>query len=177
MWWIRGLQIDKELESLNGWLYPANEHVNLPCQGKHNVDDELVVMSGNSGFVVNNFPHTVLAWKCEPIMTVDRDANGSVGITLTILDQDGKVVVALSKGHFDVNRNKKSCICTWPTGILFSSERYSITGDCKFKLMKSIRSATTIEFVSGGALASWGVSDLDRALYRNGAFIPMIDVF
>lgn len=105
LWWIRGLQIDKELESLNGWLYPANEHVNLPCQGKHNVDDELVVMSGNSGFVVNNFPHTVLAWKCEPIMTVDRDANGSVGITLTILDQDGKVVVALSKGHFDVNRN------------------------------------------------------------------------
>jgi len=101
--WIRGLQIDKELESLSGWLYPAGEHVDVPCPLAY--PDDLVLVCGTNSYFADKFPHTVIAINCDNVLSVDRDVNGRVGITLTILDKDGKVVVDLDHGQFTVNRN------------------------------------------------------------------------
>jgi hypothetical protein len=100
---IRGLQLDKELESLSGWLSPAGEHVAIGCPLKHSND--LVLMSGTNAYITDKFPHTAIAFACDDILKIDRDQNGRIGITLTIRDKDGKVVVDLDHGRFDVNKN------------------------------------------------------------------------
>jgi hypothetical protein len=101
--WIRGLQDDKELESLSGWLYPAGEHVNIQCPLAH--PDDLILMIGTNAFIADKFPHTVIAINCDNILSVERDANGRIGVTLAILDKDGKVVVSVDHGQFTVNKN------------------------------------------------------------------------
>lgn len=101
--WIKGLQIDKELESLNGWLYPADEDINVQCPLHH--PNDLVLMVGTSAYVTDKFPHTAIAINCDNVLSIDRDANGRIGVTLTIRDKDGKVIVDLDRGLFTVNKN------------------------------------------------------------------------
>ena len=100
--WVRSIQLDKELESLSGWLYPSDEKVDA-CSLDH--PDDIAVMMGNSGYVEDRFPHTLLAFNCDDVLKLERDKQGRVGITLTVLDKNGRVIVALRHGHFDVNQN------------------------------------------------------------------------
>src|ERR1700733_7928239 len=102
-YWIRGLQIDKELSALDGWLVPANDNVKS-CPSM-NADDLILMTGAGSGYTVPKFPHVVLAYDCDDIISIDRDVNGRGGITLTVFDKDGKVVVDLERGRFEVNRN------------------------------------------------------------------------
>jgi hypothetical protein len=101
--WIRKLQVNKELEALSGWLYPAGEVLSVPCP-IHSKND-LIVMSGTNAYIEDQFPHTLLMIDCDRVLTIDRDANGNVGISLTIRDKDDKVVVELDRGQFEINKN------------------------------------------------------------------------
>jgi hypothetical protein len=105
VYWIRGTQIDKELESLSGWLYPANEVVAVPCPKDMISPNDVIVLMGREGYVGAVFPVTLLAIGCDKVISLDRDVNGRIALTLTVLDREGKVVVDLERGHFDVNKN------------------------------------------------------------------------
>jgi hypothetical protein len=100
---IRGSQIDKELASLSGWLYPAGEDVQLPCELGH--PDDVAVMIGTNAYIANRFPHTAISVNCDRVVSIDKDVNGRVGVTMTIVDRDGRVIVELDHGRFKVNSN------------------------------------------------------------------------
>jgi len=102
--WTRSIQIDKELEALGGWLYPSDEVITPSCDLPIGSED-VILMVGDSAYIEDGFPHVVIAVGCEPILTLDRDAHGAVGISLTVRDKEGKVVVDINSGRFDVNRN------------------------------------------------------------------------
>lgn len=101
--WIRRLQTDKELASLEGWLYPANEEVQLSCP----LEDSrsLALVAGTNTYVADDFPCRVISINCEDVLKLDRDAHGNIAITFTILDRDGRVVVDIDRGKFTVNHN------------------------------------------------------------------------
>lgn len=100
---IRHLQIQKELESLKGWLYSADEDINTPCTRA--TPSDLVVMVGDNAYLAHSLPITALEIDCDPVLRIDRDTDGRIGITLTVRDKDGKVIVDLEQGRFEVNRN------------------------------------------------------------------------
>ena len=68
--WIRDLEIDKELESLSGWLYPDNAHIDLPCPLDHADDVEL--MSGTNAYLTDRFPNTAIAINCDNVLVIDE---------------------------------------------------------------------------------------------------------
>jgi hypothetical protein len=101
--YVRSLQIEFELQALEGWLYPANESIESPCP--LNQPNDLVLMSGTNAYAADKFPYNALTVNCDRVMLIDKDVNGRVGLTLSVLDQDGRVVVDIEKGHFKVNKN------------------------------------------------------------------------
>jgi hypothetical protein len=103
LYWVRNLQIEKELESLQGWLYPAEEKVDIHCPQLQ--PNDLVLMCGSNSYIARRFPLAAIEFNCEKILTIDRDVNGRVAASITIRDKGGKVIVDLDHGQFTVNRN------------------------------------------------------------------------
>jgi hypothetical protein len=94
----------KELSSLHGWLYPANEILpQNPCGVPSK--DSLIIMLGGITSESNKFPHTVLEVKGEKKIILDRNPNGSLAISLDVLSEDGRIITKVNKGEFIVNQN------------------------------------------------------------------------
>src|ERR1039457_287287 len=100
----RSLQTEKELDSLNGVMYPANDPM-APNNCGDVPADRVMLFLGTNVSAVNNFPHTVLAIHYKPAIVVDRRPDGAILVSLNIRDADGKIIVQMDKNNFVVNGN------------------------------------------------------------------------
>ena len=108
IWWVDEQKelasLQKELASLQGWLKPADDPIPPnPC-GTLSKDD-IAIFLGPITAITNKFPHTVLEVKGQKRIVLDKKSDGSLAVSLDVLDQDGKVIASIEKGRFVVNRN------------------------------------------------------------------------
>jgi hypothetical protein len=97
------LREQDQLQKLAGTLFPANEP-----DPKHSCptgDDEVTLYIGDSGITAHHFPLTVLAVADKPAIVIDRDADGTMALSVDIRSQDGKIIASIDKNKFTVNPN------------------------------------------------------------------------
>ena len=63
------------------------------------------VVAGDSAYAAEGLPVVAIAIRCETVLGIDRDASGRIGISLTVRDKDGRVIVDIDRGRFEVNKN------------------------------------------------------------------------
>jgi hypothetical protein len=102
--YTRWLQVQHELQSLEGWLYPDSEDIATSCES-HRKPDDLVVMIGSTSYVEHAMPHRIIVVNCDTVLGVNRDHFGRIGISLSIIGRDGKIITKIEDGHFTVNPN------------------------------------------------------------------------
>jgi hypothetical protein len=96
-----------ELESLHGWLIPANDPDPSPdiCSGPFTPQRPLRIHLGKFEVFASAFPYTVLAVNHQKAIILNRDKQGRIAVSMEIRDKDGKVVVLFENGFFAVNEN------------------------------------------------------------------------
>lgn len=96
-----------ELESLHGYLVPANDKVRSYCSTAtaFPLSRVLTIHIGKVEVFATIFPYTVLAVNNQKAIVLNRDKQGRIAISMEIRDKDGKVVVLFENGRFDVNEN------------------------------------------------------------------------
>jgi len=104
---VHAVQERYELESLQGWLIPANDPDPSPdiCSGPFTPKRALRIHLGKFELFAGVFPYTVLAVNQQKAIVLNRDEHGRIAISMEIRDKDGKVVVLFENGHFAVNEN------------------------------------------------------------------------
>ena len=115
LYWTYSKEWEHELGKLDGWLVPGDDDVKPDCLPSHtpfhiNVDSSVPenavsVFLGDSRFVTPTFPYSPLMYNAKPVLTMDRDDAGRIGITVDIRSRDGKIVARFDKGHFQINAN------------------------------------------------------------------------
>jgi hypothetical protein len=91
MFYIRSLQINKDLESLDGWLYPMSDIINGSCQPDHPTTGVMIEV-GTNIIEADQFPYSVISVNCGSVLSIDRDKSRRIGITATVRDREGRVV-------------------------------------------------------------------------------------
>lgn len=90
---------------LSGWLLPASDPIpDNPCS-KHILKDGVVLLYGSSASYTTTFPRTVLMFKHQRNLILERDKKGRVTITADIFGADGRIVASIDKNRFKVNPN------------------------------------------------------------------------
>jgi hypothetical protein len=106
VWLVSNMELTKELQAFSGRLIPACDPTPInPCDPVP--PDYLTVFLGNNATATNNFPHTVLEVAGSPVISLDRSADGSIAVILTIRSQDNNVVVSMDKSGFVVNERNQ----------------------------------------------------------------------
>lgn len=104
MFWLYLGQEAYELSLLKGRLYPANDPMPDHSCGTMK-DNSIVIFLGSNIFVVDKFPHAVLAVTGEERLIINRANDGSIAVTLVIFGEDRRVVAKIEDGNFVVNYN------------------------------------------------------------------------
>lgn len=110
MWATYETNLAVSLQRLNGLLIPADEpNPTDACQPN---GDRLVVYMGSAvAFSTEDFPVVLLAAEQpaplppEPVLSIDRNQDGSMNLSGNLFDKDGKIVAHIERDHFDVNPN------------------------------------------------------------------------
>ena len=102
-YWIRGIQVDKELESLHGWLYPGSEVDPHTCGPTP--DDTVTMYLGEVTSIVKWFPHTVLRVRGKDRITVNRRKDGAMAVSLDVFSLDGRIVASINENEIQINPN------------------------------------------------------------------------
>jgi hypothetical protein len=107
LFWVHMVQEQHELESLQGWLLPANDPDPQPdiCSGPFTPHQVLKIHLGKFEVFASVFPYTVLAVNKQKAIIINRDENGRIAVSMEIRDKDSKIVVLFENGHFTVNEN------------------------------------------------------------------------
>jgi hypothetical protein len=93
------------LNALQGDLLPSNDPTPpIRCTPKEPAPGSLKLIVGNYVIVATKFPHTVISGNGAPLLVLNRKADGSVGITASIVGRDGKVIAEM-KDKFIINQN------------------------------------------------------------------------
>jgi hypothetical protein len=96
-----------ELSRLQGRLYPANEPTpENPCRDSMKHDD-LVVLLGADAVVADKFPVSILTVEGQDRLALDRAADGSVALSLDILEEDGGVLIKIAHGEFVIPQSPR----------------------------------------------------------------------
>ncbi len=95
--------VERELSLLHGGLVPANDPdtPNL-C---NLVDDELGLYFGNMQVKACRFPLTVIRIAGKPAVVMDRNADGSLSLSLDVRSKDGRIIAKLDKNVLTINQN------------------------------------------------------------------------
>lgn len=94
---VRWRQINKELDALEGWLYPAHENVET-CAPRRPGD--FVLLAGSNAYITEGFPLRIISVACDDILKLDLDSNGRVAITTTVRGQDDRVMADIDHGKY-----------------------------------------------------------------------------
>jgi hypothetical protein len=105
--WTYRTQTEYELSLSSGWLIPASDPTPDagPCGAPP--PDALMLYLGNEAVIAQHFPHPVLTVSHEGIhedfLTLFKNPNGSVAVSVDILSGDKKLIARLEKNRFTVN--------------------------------------------------------------------------
>jgi hypothetical protein len=107
---VHRLQVARQLEQFEGWLYPASDP-QPQCSTMFPLpDDAIALYLGNSRLVAGK---SVLMWAAlvpqdrriaTPILVVER-SRGRVALDLDVRGKDGRIVARIERNHFVVNHN------------------------------------------------------------------------
>jgi len=116
-----------------GRLYPANEPTPPnPCRDSIREND-LVVLLGASAVRADRFPVSIINVGGEDRLVLDRVDDGSIAISLDILEEDGDVSIRITQGKFSIRPNnlhahnrkdRNSLEITDPSGTQILTMRY-----------------------------------------------------
>jgi hypothetical protein len=108
---VHALQLAKELEQFEGWLYPANDP-DLPCESKFPLPDNAIALYlGNSRLIagrnVSRWPVLVPQDRriASPILVVEQESRERIALDLDVRGEDGRIVARIQHNHFVLNRN------------------------------------------------------------------------
>jgi hypothetical protein len=97
------LQVKAELSQLEGRLYPADDpDPPGPCPV---TGTELALYFGRMAVVADRFPLTVIKIASKPAVVMDRNADGSLNLTLDVRSSDGRIIARLQHNGFVINQN------------------------------------------------------------------------
>jgi hypothetical protein len=103
---VSGVALRKELEKLGGRLYPASDPLPLNCGPNIQPRDVVIVIGHGAAALADTFPFVVMAsQRFGAMVTIERNADGSIVVPLDIRSPDGKVIVRMDENGFVVNRN------------------------------------------------------------------------
>jgi hypothetical protein len=98
---ISWISLEKELSSRHGWVYPGNDKTPFnTCADQSK--GEMIVFLGKFAVLVDTFPKDVLIVNGKKSITVDKNPDGSMSISLDIFDDTGHIITRINKGEFDV---------------------------------------------------------------------------
>lgn len=99
----RRLKVEAELKADHGWLYP--DHESDPYGVCHPSDGQLAMYVGSYSLLANSFPQTLVAIRSVPVVVIDKKADGAISLSLTVKSPDGRIIVQMEKGEFEINTN------------------------------------------------------------------------
>ena len=109
IYWVNSNKQEYELSLLEGRLYPANDPTppNV-CDDRPETRaglNDVVVLFGSDAAVIGKFPYSLISVRDKNVFVVDRNEDGSIVLSLDVLDADGKVIVTIDHGRFQINPN------------------------------------------------------------------------
>jgi hypothetical protein len=110
--WVHSIQLDKELESLNGWLIPANDPDSDRCKSDKYGDSAFNFYFGGLTVVAKGQTLRIINLHRDPpesdveALRIDREPDGTVALTAHVFGEDNKEIVQIDRNHFFINRNR-----------------------------------------------------------------------
>jgi hypothetical protein len=106
-------EIEYILSSREEWLIPANDPPPPNYCAMPRPQGSITMYFGTNTIYATTFPHPVIALhhhgdppqKIDPKVTLDRDKNGHLALTMDIFDANGDIVAEIDRNHFTVNRS------------------------------------------------------------------------
>lgn len=95
--------VKRELSLLHGGLVPANDPD--PPNLCSLVDDELGLYFGEMQVKASRFPLTVIEIAKKPAVVMDRNADGSLSLSLDVRSKDGRIIAKLDRNVLTINQN------------------------------------------------------------------------
>ena len=79
---------------------PSNTCANSPFLPA----DAVALLIGSNGDATwtNKFPHTVIAYGDDPVLTLDRVKDGNIAVSLKIVDRSGYLVTSIDRNEFNI---------------------------------------------------------------------------
>jgi hypothetical protein len=108
---VHHLQLARELEQSEDWLYPASDP-EPTCSSQFPLPDNAIALYlGNSRLVAGK---NISMWPVlipqdrrigVPILVVEQDSRGGVALDIDVRGEDGRIVARISRNFFVLNRN------------------------------------------------------------------------
>ena len=117
LWWVEHRSQRMYLNGNSGYLIPAHDPDKTTCREDPELpswvseqigplpDGVVAVFLGKSRYYATNFPYHPLQYEGKPVVTIDRDEAGKIGVTVDVRSKDGKIVTQIKNGRFIVNPN------------------------------------------------------------------------
>jgi hypothetical protein len=104
LWGIRGIQVQYELKQPYGRLSPANDPTPvIPC-GQLGIGDVAIFLGTNVG-IAKQFPYVVVRLNNQDRLVLNREPDGTIGLSVDIRSDDGKIIARLMNGKFEINEH------------------------------------------------------------------------
>lgn len=169
--WVHAASKAFDLSQEKGKIYPANE----PLPTSHACDriqtpDSLLVFMGKAGIgLANKFPMTVFRRMGNDLLTIDRNPDGSMAISLEIRGRDGNLIARMKRGEFKISKSDTFDIDRPDYDRLTVSDKKGIT---VLDLRYFNPRAVWINFVSEGFEIRGSVEDAIMTLSCRGSHLP-----
>jgi len=104
-WITYSVRERKSLESLAGRLYPSDDPTPPNACVTPISPKSVLLVIGENAVVVDTFPHSVVSVRGKDYLSIDRDADGIISLSLDIKGPDGRLIVRMNREGFAVNAN------------------------------------------------------------------------
>lgn len=101
---MRQLQMHLELNDSQGILYPGHNPIPDNACSRH-FPNALYVFLGGQVAAIQKFPRPVFRNKGVDVLTIDKNEDGSLAISLDVRSPNGDVIARIQRGKFIVNKN------------------------------------------------------------------------
>jgi hypothetical protein len=108
--WTRSSEVEYELAQLGGFLIPANDPDPPGCAMPMPFrvgNGFLKIYLGQVMVGYSVFPHKIMTVNKAHPLILNRNKEGRIAVTMSIFDQDNKIVVGFDAGKFTVNPNTR----------------------------------------------------------------------
>jgi hypothetical protein len=132
--WTRYEEVDWNLSQPIGRLEPSNDDVqpicrNNPSPPPHSTlpSDVMAVYLGSNRYFVDDFPYGAIMDRKSPLLTLNRDKEGRISLTIDIRGKDGRIIARFDKGVFTVNQNNILHVSRPDASTLVLTDQYGET--------------------------------------------------